>query len=72
MITVKQYIDHLNKMILEDKSIENLPIIYATDEDGSNYHLVYNKPSLASVEDIDEWNLEVMFDDEEPNCVLIN
>lgn len=74
MITVKQLIDHLNEMILKDKNVEDLTIIYSTDSEGNNYHHVYNEPSLTTVEDINDYDLEVVFDEynEEPNCVLIN
>lgn len=61
---------------LKEKGYGNLPLIYSTDDEGNSYHKIYHKPSLSLVEDLDEWDLEIVYmeDDEEfePNCVTIN
>jgi len=74
MITVNQLIEELIK--LRENGHGELPVIYAKDDEGNDYHKVYNPPDIFLVEDLKSWSLEPVFlkDDEEiiPNCVIIN
>jgi len=74
MITVNQLIDELIK--LRENGHGELPIIYAKDDEGNDYHKVYNPPGIFLVEDLETRSLEpvLLEDDEEiiPNCVIIN
>ena len=74
MITVNQLINELIK--LREKGYGELPVIYSIDDEGNDYHKVYNPPGIFLVEDLKSWSLEpvLLEDDEEiiPNCVIIN
>jgi hypothetical protein len=75
MITVNELIKELTNMVLEDKRIGDLPIIYSADDEGNAYQKVHNLPSLYQVENIEDYYLEISDVDEEseePNCVIIN
>lgn len=81
MITVRNLIDHLHKIIEDNPKLEDLPIIYSSDDEGNSYQKVHNLPGLSQVEDLDSWILEVIgFYDEDSdkiakedcNCVIIN
>ena len=81
MKTVRNLIDYLHKLIEDDPRVEDLPIIYSSDDEGNNYQKVHNLPELTQVEDLNAWNLEVVgyYDEdsdeivkEDCNCVIIN
>ena len=61
---------------LKEKGYGNLPLIYSSDSEGNSYHFVHYEPCLSLVEDLDEYDLELVYieDGEEfkPNCVIIN
>ena len=61
---------------LKEKGYGNLPLIYSTDDEGNSYHKIYHKPRLALVEDLDEYDLEMVYMEDggesDPNCVTIN
>lgn len=61
---------------LKEKGYGNLPLIYSTDDEGNSYHKLHYEPSLSLVEDLDEWDLEMVYMEDdgesEPNCVTIN
>jgi hypothetical protein len=58
MILLKDYIAELQKVAETHPSFGELPVIYAEDDEGNGYQLVSNLPSLFSVVDIKERNLE--------------
>ena len=79
--TVRNLIDYLHKLIEDDPRVENLPIIYSSEDEGNSYQKVYNLPGLTQVEDLNSWDLEVVgyYDEdsdeilkEDCNCVIIN
>jgi hypothetical protein len=75
MITVNQLIEELIK--LRDNGYGELPVIYAIDDEGNDYHKIDTTPDTFLVEDLEKWSLEPLFkeDGEEkilPNCVIIN
>ena len=74
MITVKDLVTQLAKMVNSDPKYGQLPVIYATDDEGNSYHHVQNIPGLATVEDLDERYLEISEDSnmDNANCVIIN
>lgn len=81
--TLKENIDNILKKYPE---WIDLPLCSSTDDEGNNYHKVYNDITPVQVEDINEYFLEVVdfFDDEEPddnkrgvsqhdvNCICVN
>lgn len=75
MITVNQLIEELIK--LRNDGYGELPIIYATDDEGNNYHKVNYKPTTFLVHNLEARSLDPILqeDNEEkikPNCVIIN
>jgi hypothetical protein len=50
-LTLKQYIERLQEFANNNKEALDLPVVYATDELGSEYHKVSLKPSLMVKDD---------------------
>jgi hypothetical protein len=77
MVTLKEYIKHLQEVLDKNPLYAEFPVIYAVDEEGNSYHKVYNTPTLVEVDDINDYYLDVNFSDsgedsETPNAVIIN
>jgi hypothetical protein len=78
MITVSKLLKDLQ--LLKARGHGDLPIIYASDDEGNSYHKVYNSPTLAQIEEnIQEHNLEIVgfisdrdVIEKDCNCVCIN
>lgn len=79
MITLNKYIEQLQE--LQNKGWGELPVIFASDDEGNSYHKVYIEPSEFLVEDLEKRELEPAFEYEEngkevkdfvPNCIIIN
>lgn len=74
MKTVNELLEVL--LDLKEKGYGNLPLIYSTDDEGNSYRKLHYEPSLSLVEDLDEWDLELVYIEDgeefEPNCVIIN
>ncbi len=78
MITLKQHIEKL--LELQALGYADLPVIYASDDEGTNYHLVSSEPSEFIVEGFDNYYLEPAFEYDEKNnqlefitnCIIIN
>lgn len=76
-MNLSDYIKQLQKL---EKEYGDLPVIYASDDEGNNYHKVEGSTagSPCQVEDIDDYYLErVYFEDDEEdtigyNAVIIN
>lgn len=54
---------------------DNLPLVYAGDEEGNDYHLLFSKPSLADMVQPQEDDDRAEITDEGVNtikCVIIN
>ena len=63
MITVKQLINNLQEMIKEYPESENFPIIYSHDDEGNEYQIVTNQPSICKIDilnDLSYRNLELV------------
>ena len=79
MILLKDYIKQLIKIKNQHPSFGNLPVVYASDDEGNSYQKVSQEPGLFAVEDIAERNLEALINGEDVgtevedfNCVIIN
>lgn len=86
MQKVQDLIDSLTDLVKKYPEYKNLPIGYASDDEGSSYHKIYNNISPAQFENINERYLELIgfFDDTNPideqrdisqkdvNCIIIN
>ena len=77
----KQYVENLNNFLEEHPELAYMETIYAVDDEGNDYHSVYNEPSLCQVEDVNTHSLEMVgfYDDdsdeiskEDCNCICIN
>jgi len=63
MITVKELINNLQEMIKEYPESENFPIIYSHDDEGNEYQIVTNNPSICAVDtlnDLSYRNLDII------------
>lgn len=74
-MTVNKLLEKL--LTLRDEGYGELPLIYSKDDKGSGYNKVYYEAELKQVKDINEYNLEIFYDEngeegEIYNCVLIN
>lgn len=77
MLTLKEYIKHLQEVLDQHPEYSEFPVIYATDEEGNSYHKVYNTPTLVELDDPNDYYLDVNFSEEgtdslTPNAILIN
>ena len=81
MITVKNLIEHLNKLVKENPEAINYPVIYSSDDEGNSFHHAIGIPALTQVEFLGEHYLEMVgvYDEdsdkivkEDCNCVIIN
>ena len=51
---VKDYLNHLNKIIKENPQIKEYELIYSIDDEGNEYNKVNNLPAIVQVENIEE------------------
>lgn len=80
MITLKEYLKELNKLVETYPNILNFPIVYSIDDEGNQYNKVINSPYLMQIEDISlDSNLEIVgflgednIDFLDCNAVIIN
>jgi len=80
-MTLKEYLDHLNKMVKKHPEYLNLEVVYAEDDEGNAYYPVDYKP-VAGVyypEDnyfetckYDEDYNEIELDEKDINAICIN
>ena len=54
MITVKELINNLQEMIKEYPESENFPIIYSHDDEGNEYQIVTNNPSICQIHELNK------------------
>ena len=47
MKTIKDLLNHLNKITKEDPSLLELPLVYSRDDEGNGFNHVYYDPSLG-------------------------
>jgi hypothetical protein len=75
--TLKDLKEEIEALIKENPQYADLPIIYASDDEGNDYQKVHNTLTLMIVEDIDGRSLEVNNEEEDGdskkiNCICIN
>ncbi len=74
MITLNDYIEKL--LELQKQGYGDLPVIYASDDEGNSYHKVGNLPCTYKVVDLKDYCLEPNFDNgdyfNEVNCIIVN
>ena len=59
-ITVKQLIAELQKLVAEHPEVNEMVVIYASDDEGNNYQTVSNTPTIACVDDLKQRSLDLM------------
>ena len=72
---LKEYIEQLNDLIVHNPEYAELPLAYASDDEGNSYHRVSNPPIAAYFEDSDSYYLDGAWFDEypdDPNFIVIN
>ena len=75
MITLQEYISALQKI---DRKYWDMPLIYATDDEGNSYQKVNNFPGLVEVENPNEYYLELVWGEDGEtlgtnfNAIIIN
>lgn len=79
VITVNQIIKDLQDLVKEDARNGELPLIYSIDPEGNGYNKVFQNPCLVQVEDINQYNLEIVgfigeetINEKDCNAVIIN
>jgi hypothetical protein len=81
MITVNNLHAELTKLINDGHG--ELICFYSSDDEGNSYKKIHNEPTLAQVENLEEWELELVgfydeddfseeIDKEDVNAVCIN
>jgi len=67
-MTLREYIEHLDKLVSEDTSLLDYEVVQANDDEGNYYKSVFYKPSVVAL-DID---MEQCCDDEGDKYVCLN
>lgn len=74
-MTLREYIINLQKI---DPKYLDLPVIYASDDEGNSFHPVHNDPALIEVDDPLAHYVEMIWDEETSqegqnfNAIIIN
>jgi len=55
---LKKYLEKLNNLVKEDESLLEVPVIYASDDEGNSYQEVCFSPCVRGVLDMNERYLE--------------
>lgn len=84
-MTFKEYVDKLNTFIKENPDVENLTIIYSSDDEGNSYQEVGDwdgfpighhsgeyRGDFISKNNDPEWWEECEYTDEDINAICIN
>lgn len=74
VIKLREYIQRLQEL---EKKVGDVPVVYASDEEGNQYRKVIYQPSAGKMTDAEDAHgtlVEFEFADivEETNCVCIN
>lgn len=81
MITLYDYMTRIRKLIVDNPNLAGVPVAFATDDEGNEFQLVQEGPTLCQMHDINAEDLELVgFYDkdskdiarEDVNCVIIN
>ena len=81
-ITLREYLNHLQKLVDSNPKCANYPVIYSHDDEGNEYQRVINFPSLCQLHEPEQKNyrfLELVGCEEDEhinsadcNTILIN
>lgn len=73
---LKQYLDHITKLINEHPEALECEMIYAQDDEGNGYQKVDHIPSICYTPEIKKYYIEEVYFEKEdykkPNAVCIN
>lgn len=74
MYTLKDLKIEIEKLLKTHPEYSNLPLVYASDDEGNSYQKVHNKPLAIEMENIKDYYLEPStdYDLKTPNCICIN
>ena len=79
MTTLNQFLDAITELLKKYPDCGNLPLIYASDDEGNDFKKVISIPILAKVEDLSEHYLDIQgfegdddVNPEEFNAICIN
>lgn len=67
----KDYLKQLNDLAKESPGSLDLEVIYGADDEGNRFQKVVFSPSFKKVENLGEYNLEVV-DEGDINAICIN
>lgn len=68
----KEYVENLNKLLLDNPHIEDYTTVYSSDDEGNSFRKVFYKPTIGFFSEDREFDESADFEDEEPNAVCIN
>lgn len=78
-MTLKQWMEQLNKLVQENPEVRDYDLIYSTDDEGNDFHRVISDPTLVQVENLNERSLRIVgfkgdfeINDEDCNAICIN
>ena len=78
MITVREFLEDINEEVKNHPELLDMPIIYATDDEGNDFHLVCSNTTKVFYENSDtHYGINVTVSSEEEtndefNALLIN
>ena len=81
-MTLKEYIEKLNKLATDNPEALELPVIYSKDDEGNGFQELTWDPSIGVAQDVEEYFIESFYsmgsedledlEDPTPNAVCIN
>ena len=75
-MTLNQYIAGLIAFRNKNPQCGEMPVAYASDDEGNSYHLVHSGPTPVEMEDTTTHYLEVVLPEKgetpQDNCIIIN
>jgi len=71
-IRVVDLIKALNDIVKNNPDALLYPVVYSHDDEGNTYQQVINLPTLCTVDSFDEYHVDLDFETENKNAVIIN
>lgn len=80
-MTLKEYIKGIEDFVKQYPEALDMPVIYASNDEGNSYHTIYNTPTIIQVHSLEGRDLEVvgyyssdnrLIAREDCNAVIIN
>lgn len=65
-MTLLEFLHEIKVMTDANPALLNINLAYASDDEGNEFKLVTQEPTLTKVEDLDAYFLDVLDDDVEP------